>query len=123
MEHWEIFFFFLLIAFTYASVGFGGGSSYLAILAIYALPFKEIRLIALLCEYNCCDRWNYHFYSQKANRLEKNNSGGHVKRTTCLFGRKNKNKPGHFFSFFLAAAFWLPACYYGSKQNQQTLKI
>ena len=49
MEHWEIFFFFLLIAFTYASVGFGGGSSYLAILAIYALPFKEIRLIALLC--------------------------------------------------------------------------
>lgn len=49
MEHWEIAFFFLIIAFTYASVGFGGGSSYLAILAIYALPFKEIRLIALLC--------------------------------------------------------------------------
>lgn len=49
MEHWEIAFFFLMIAFTYASVGFGGGSSYLAILAIYALPFKEIRLVALLC--------------------------------------------------------------------------
>ncbi len=49
MEHWEIALFFLIIAFTYASVGFGGGSSYLAILAIYALPFKEIRLIALLC--------------------------------------------------------------------------
>lgn len=49
MEHWEIAFFFLIIAFTYSSVGFGGGSSYLAILAIYALPFKEIRLIALLC--------------------------------------------------------------------------
>ena len=49
MEHWEIFFFFLVIAFVYASVGFGGGSSYLAILAVYALPFKEIRLIALLC--------------------------------------------------------------------------
>lgn len=49
MEHWEIAFFFLIIAITYASVGFGGGSSYLAILAIYALPFKEIRLIALLC--------------------------------------------------------------------------
>ncbi|MDQ6845328.1 MAG: sulfite exporter TauE/SafE family protein, partial [Bacteroidota bacterium] len=49
MEHWEIAFFFLIIAFTYASVGFGGGSSYLAILAVYALPFKEIRLVALLC--------------------------------------------------------------------------
>ena len=49
MEHWEIIIFFLIIAFVYASVGFGGGSSYLAILALYALPFKEIRLIALLC--------------------------------------------------------------------------
>jgi uncharacterized membrane protein YfcA len=49
MEHYEIIIFFLIIAFVYASVGFGGGSSYLAILAVYALPFKEIRLIALLC--------------------------------------------------------------------------
>lgn len=49
MEHWEIIFFFFGIAMIYASVGFGGGSSYLAILAVYALPFKEIRLIALLC--------------------------------------------------------------------------
>jgi uncharacterized membrane protein YfcA len=49
MEYWELFAFFLIIAFIYASVGFGGGSSYLAILAVYALPFKEIRLTALLC--------------------------------------------------------------------------
>jgi len=49
MQHWELVFFFALIAFVYASVGFGGGSSYLSILALYALPFKEIRLIALLC--------------------------------------------------------------------------
>jgi uncharacterized protein len=49
MAHWEIIFFFLIVALIYASVGFGGGSSYIAILAVYALPFKEIRLIALLC--------------------------------------------------------------------------
>jgi len=49
MEHLEILFFFLVIAFVYASVGFGGGSSYLAVLALYALPFKEIRLTALIC--------------------------------------------------------------------------
>jgi len=49
MQHWEIAFFFLMIAFIYSSVGFGGGSSYLAILALYALPFKEMRLIALIC--------------------------------------------------------------------------
>lgn len=49
MQHWELFVFFLIIAFVYASVGFGGGSSYLAVLALYALPFKELRLIALIC--------------------------------------------------------------------------
>jgi uncharacterized membrane protein YfcA len=49
MDHWELMLFFFVISFIYASVGFGGGSSYLAVLAMYALPFKEIRLIALLC--------------------------------------------------------------------------
>src|ERR1035437_1772020 len=49
MQHWEILFFFLAIAFVYASVGFGGGSSYLAILTLYAFPFQEMRLTALAC--------------------------------------------------------------------------
>lgn len=49
MAHPEIILFFSIIAFVYASVGFGGGSSYLAILVFYALPFKETRLIALVC--------------------------------------------------------------------------
>jgi len=49
MPHPEILLFFFVIAFVYASVGFGGGSSYLAILVLYALPFKEMRLIALIC--------------------------------------------------------------------------
>jgi uncharacterized membrane protein YfcA len=49
MQHPEILFFFLVIAFVYSSVGFGGGSSYLAILTLYALPFQEMRLTALIC--------------------------------------------------------------------------
>jgi uncharacterized protein len=49
MPHLEIILFFFVIAFVYASVGFGGGSSYLAVLAMYTLPFKEMRLIALAC--------------------------------------------------------------------------
>jgi hypothetical protein len=49
MGHWEVFLFFLLIAFVYSSVGFGGGSSYLAVLAMYSLPYQEIRLTALVC--------------------------------------------------------------------------
>ena len=49
MLHPELLLFFAIVAFVYASVGFGGGSSYLAILVFYALPFKETRLIALVC--------------------------------------------------------------------------
>jgi uncharacterized protein len=49
MQHWELLLFFFVIAFVYASVGFGGGSSYLALLAMYALPFQEMRLTALAC--------------------------------------------------------------------------
>lgn len=49
MQHWEILFIFLVIAFVYSSVGFGGGSSYLAILTLYAFPFQEMKLAALTC--------------------------------------------------------------------------
>jgi uncharacterized membrane protein YfcA len=49
MQHWEIIIWFLIIALVYASVGFGGGSSYLAILSFYALPFAEMKLTALAC--------------------------------------------------------------------------
>src|SRR6185503_17256364 len=49
MPHVEILLFFFVIAFIYSSVGFGGGSSYIAILALYSLPFKELRLTALIC--------------------------------------------------------------------------
>lgn len=49
MTHPELLLFFGIVAFIYSSVGFGGGSSYLAILVFYSLPFKETRLIALVC--------------------------------------------------------------------------
>jgi len=40
---------FFVIAVFYASVGFGGGSSYLAVLALTALAFTQIRATALMC--------------------------------------------------------------------------
>ncbi len=49
MPHSELLLFFLVIAFVYASVGFGGGSSYLSLLTFYAIPFPEMKLIALVC--------------------------------------------------------------------------
>jgi hypothetical protein len=40
---------FFTIAVVYASVGFGGGSSYLAVLAIIGLPYQVIPQTALVC--------------------------------------------------------------------------
>ena len=52
---------FLLTAALYASVGFGGGSTYTALLAISATPFTIIPIVSLLC--NICvvsgNSWRY----------------------------------------------------------------
>ncbi|MDH3217718.1 MAG: sulfite exporter TauE/SafE family protein [Candidatus Krumholzibacteria bacterium] len=40
---------FFLIALLYATVGFGGGSSYLAVLALIGLPYQAIPQTALVC--------------------------------------------------------------------------
>lgn len=45
----ELLLLFFLIAALYSSAGFGGGSSYLAILALFGLPMATLRPAALLC--------------------------------------------------------------------------
>jgi uncharacterized membrane protein YfcA len=47
--HFELIAIFFFIALIYSSVGFGGGSAYLAILALYELHYTEIRIVALIC--------------------------------------------------------------------------
>lgn len=49
IANWLIISLFFIVALLYASVGFGGGSSYLAVLALTSLAFTQIRAIALLC--------------------------------------------------------------------------
>jgi len=49
IDNWETIVLFFFVAILYASVGFGGGSSYLAILALTGLSFIQFRAIALLC--------------------------------------------------------------------------
>jgi uncharacterized protein len=49
LDNWLIITLFFVVAMFYASVGFGGGSSYLAVLALTALAFTQIRATALLC--------------------------------------------------------------------------
>ncbi|MBK8922888.1 MAG: sulfite exporter TauE/SafE family protein [Saprospirales bacterium] len=45
----EVIILFFAIALVYASAGFGGGSSYLALLALLGLPVDALRPAALLC--------------------------------------------------------------------------
>ena len=49
IDNWEVVSLFFLVAVLYSSVGFGGGSSYLAILALTGLAYIQFRAIALLC--------------------------------------------------------------------------
>jgi len=49
VQYWYIIILFFTVAILYSSVGFGGGSSYLAILALTGIAFTQIRATALLC--------------------------------------------------------------------------
>jgi uncharacterized membrane protein YfcA len=53
---------FFTIAVLYSSAGFGGGSSYLAVLALFPLEFTTIRMVALLCNINVVSGSVYIFY-------------------------------------------------------------
>ncbi|MBI4430602.1 MAG: sulfite exporter TauE/SafE family protein [Candidatus Omnitrophica bacterium] len=53
---------FFLVAFFYAIVGLGGGSSYLALLALAGLPFEQIPVIALICNLVVTTGGFWHFY-------------------------------------------------------------
>lgn len=55
---------FFLIALIYSSVGFGGGSSYLALLAIAGVSFEIIRPAALLCNIVVVTGGTFIFYKE-----------------------------------------------------------
>jgi len=64
MPPYELIFLFFIIAILYASVGFGGGSSYLAILALYGIDYKVLRLVALLCNIVVVSGGSYIFWKK-----------------------------------------------------------
>jgi len=57
-----LFFGFFIIATFYSSVGFGGGSSYLALLSLFAFSFFFIRSNALICNLLVVSGSTYLFY-------------------------------------------------------------
>jgi len=53
---------FFMIAFFYSMVGFGGGSSYLAILVLSGLSYQSIPPVALMCNLIVTVGGFWHFY-------------------------------------------------------------
>ncbi len=58
----ELALLFFCVAILYSSVGFGGGSSYLAIMALFGLDFEMLRITALLCNITVVSGGAYLFW-------------------------------------------------------------
>lgn len=65
LQNWHIIILFFTVAILYSSVGFGGGSSYLAILALTGIVFTQIRATSLLCNIVVVTGNVLLFYQQK----------------------------------------------------------
>ncbi len=64
-DYWHIILLFFIVAILYSSVGFGGGSSYLAILALTSIVFTQIRATSLLCNIVVVSGNVFLFHQQK----------------------------------------------------------
>ncbi len=73
MEYYLIAIGFFIIALVYASVGFGGGTSYLALLSLsfFALPFPMIKATALMCNIVVVSSGAFIFYKEGKLDLKK----------------------------------------------------
>ncbi|GAB7257686.1 sulfite exporter TauE/SafE family protein [Polaribacter sp. OB-PA-B3] len=69
--NWHLISLFFIVAVLYSSVGFGGGSSYLAILALTGIVFTQIRATALLCNIVVVSGNVFFFIQQKKLNLKK----------------------------------------------------
>mgnify|MGYP001557399123 CR=1 FL=1 len=58
----ELCLLFFVVALTYSAAGFGGGSSYLAILALWSVDFQLMKSTALICNVAVVVGGVYHFH-------------------------------------------------------------
>ena len=63
-QNWAVILLFFVVAILYSSVGFGGGSSYLAILALTSLGFIQFRAISLLCNITVVSGGTYVYFKK-----------------------------------------------------------
>jgi len=96
LNDWQLPILFFSVALLYSSAGFGGGSSYLAILALSSIAYTEMRAIALLCNIVVVCSNVFLYYKEKMIDFKKiiplvifsipmAYVGGHLKITEKLF--------------------------------------
>jgi uncharacterized membrane protein YfcA len=71
IENIELLLLFFGIALLYSSVGFGGGSSYLAIMALFNFDFRVLRAVSLLCNITVVSNGTLQFYRKGLLNLKK----------------------------------------------------
>ncbi len=88
---------FLIIATLYSSVGFGGGSSYLALLALVFASFFVIRSVALVCNLIVVSGSTYHYWRKGLLDLKNSLPFALVSIPMAFFGARFKLQENTFF--------------------------
>ncbi len=65
---WTLIPLFFLTALVYSMVGFGGGSTYLALLILFAVPYEVVPETALICNLIVVGGSSYHFWRHFSSR-------------------------------------------------------
>ncbi len=127
LVNWEFIGLFLLIAILYSSVGFGGGSSYLAVLSLSSLAFVQIRAIALLCNIVVVTGGTYIFIKNKQFNWKKNLPLVSISVPMAFIGGFLKISQSFFFillgiTLFVAAVLMWTSKYISEKGKDLDLK-
>ncbi|TVZ55535.1 hypothetical protein OD91_0789 [Lutibacter sp. Hel_I_33_5] len=126
INYWHIIALFFIVAILYSSVGFGGGSSYLAILALTTIAFTQIRATALLCNIAVVSGNVFLFHQQKKINLKKTIPLVAFSIPFAFLGGYLKISQSFFFILlgftllFAAVSMWISKRFVSSKEKKTT---
>jgi uncharacterized membrane protein YfcA len=129
VNNWYIILLFFAVAIVYSSVGFGGGSSYLAILALTGIIFTQIRATALLCNIVVVSGNVLLYYQQKILNFKKTLPIVLFSIPFAFLGGKLNISQNFFFTLlgftllFAAISMWISKRIFSSKQKYFPLNL
>ncbi len=123
----ELCILFFAVALVYSAAGFGGGSSYLAILALWGIDFQLMKSTALLCNVAVVAGGVYHFYKSGHLPMKKALVLSFVSVPLAFAGSYLPLKQETFFlllgvALTLAAVFMCYRLFFERHQTTETLR-